>query len=108
MRILLASPESHVWHSRAHIHMGLGYLAGSLLAAGYADLTLYDAAVETESIADTLQGAIHAGRPYDVVGLSSPTPLIHEAWAAARALRSSRTAISAPRPFRVRGKPAYA
>lgn len=22
MRILLASPESHVWHSRAHIHMG--------------------------------------------------------------------------------------
>jgi len=84
MRILLASPESHVWNSRAHIHMGLGYLAGSLLAAGYSDLTLYDAAVESESIADVLQQAGDEGRPYDVVGISSPTPLIHEAWAAAR------------------------
>lgn len=83
MRILLASPESHVWNSRAHIHMGLGYLAGSLLAAGYHDLTLYDAAVETDSIAHLLQQAGREGRPYDVVGISSPTPLIQEAWTAA-------------------------
>ena len=84
MRILLASPESHVWHSRAHIHMGLGYLAGSLLEAGFTDLTLYDAAIETESIAEALQRAIAEGQPYDVVGISSPTPLINEAWDAAR------------------------
>lgn len=83
MRILLASPEEHVWNSRAHIHVGLGYLAGSLLAAGYDDITLYDAAVETESIADTLQRAIHQGQPYHVVGISSPTSLIKEAWEAA-------------------------
>ncbi len=89
MRILLASPESHVWNSRAHIHMGLGYLAGSLLAAGYDDLTLYDAAVETESIAQVLHKAAREGRPYDVVGISSPTPLINEAWAAAREARAA-------------------
>jgi radical SAM superfamily enzyme YgiQ (UPF0313 family) len=64
--------------------MGLGYLAGSLLDAGYDNLTLYDAAVETESIVETLQQAIEEGHPYDVVGISSPTPLIDEAWEAAR------------------------
>lgn len=89
MRILLASPESNVWHSRAHIHMGLGYLAGSLLAAGYDDLTLYDAAVETETIAQVLERAGREGRPYDVVGISSPTPLIKEAWAAAREAKAA-------------------
>lgn len=89
MRILLASPESHVWNSRAHIHMGLGYLAGSLLAAGYDDLTLYDAAVETETIAEVLQRASGEGRPYALVGISSPTPLINEAWAAARQAKAA-------------------
>jgi hypothetical protein len=47
MRILLASPESDVWNSRKHIHMGLGYLAGSLLAHGY-EVEIWDAAVESE------------------------------------------------------------
>ena len=85
MRILLASPESRVWNSRAHIHMGLGYLAGSLLAAGYSDLYLYDAAVEEheQSIADLLQR-----EHFDVVGISSPTPLIEHAWAAASAAKA--------------------
>ena len=32
MKVLLCSPESKVWNSRSHIHMGLGYLAGSLRA----------------------------------------------------------------------------
>lgn len=55
--------------------MGLGYLAGALLAAGYDDVTLFDAQVEEESVASLL------GRErYDVVGISSPTPLIYEAW----------------------------
>jgi anaerobic magnesium-protoporphyrin IX monomethyl ester cyclase len=89
MRIMLASPESHVWNSRAHIHMGLGYLAGSLLAAGYRDLTLYDAAVETEPFAAVLERAIREGRPYDLVGISSPTPLINEAWEAARQAKAA-------------------
>lgn len=84
MRILLVSPESKVWNSRAHIHNGLGYLAGALIAAGYTDVTLFDGAVEEEPIAAHLDRAIVDQQPYDVVGISSPTVLINEAWAAAR------------------------
>jgi anaerobic magnesium-protoporphyrin IX monomethyl ester cyclase len=78
MRILLVSPKSSVWNSRKHIHMGLGYLAGALLAAGHDDVTLFDAEVEEESLASHL-----ARERYDLVGVSSPTPLISEAWEAA-------------------------
>jgi len=78
MRILLVSPKSSVWNSRKHIHMGLGYLAGALLAAGYDDVTLFDAEVEEESLASHL-----ARERYDLLGVSSPTPLIYEAWEAA-------------------------
>ncbi len=82
MRILLASPESKVWNSRQHIHNGLGYLAGALRHAGY-DVAMYDASVETEPLKDVL-----ARERYDVVGVSSPTPLIHEAWQAAGAAKA--------------------
>jgi anaerobic magnesium-protoporphyrin IX monomethyl ester cyclase len=78
MRILLVSPKSSVWNSRKHIHMGLGYLAGALLTAGYDDVTLFDAEVEEELLASHL-----ARERYDLVGVSSPTPLIYEAWEAA-------------------------
>ncbi|MEM7033126.1 MAG: radical SAM protein [Chloroflexota bacterium] len=80
MRILLASPESGVWNSRKHIHMGLAYLAGSLLAHGY-EVDIWDAAVEQdiESLDQRL-----ARDPYDVVGFSAPTPLIVNAWDAAK------------------------
>ncbi len=84
MRVLLVSPESKVWNSRAHLHNGLGYLAGSLLANGYTDVTLHDGAVETESVAQLLDRAIADGQPYDVVGISAPTVLIENAWAGAR------------------------
>ncbi len=84
MRILLVSPESKVWNSRAHLHNGLGYLAGALLASGYTDVTLHDGAVEDESVAQALDRAIAEKRPYDVVGISSPTVLVENAWAAAR------------------------
>ncbi len=84
MRILLVSPESKVWNSRAHLHNGLGYLAGSLLANGYTDVTLHDGAVETESIAQVLDQAIAENQPYDVVGISAPTVLIENGWAGAR------------------------
>ncbi|MDE3091505.1 MAG: cobalamin-dependent protein, partial [Chloroflexota bacterium] len=84
MRILLVSPESKVWNSRAHLHNGLGYLAGALLASGYTDVTLHDGAVEDVSVAQALDRAIAQRRPYDVVGISSPTVLIENAWAAAR------------------------
>lgn len=79
MKILLASPESDVWNSRKHIHMGLGYLAGSLLAHGY-DVEIWDAAVETEF--ETLAEKLRRD-PCDVVCLSAPTPLIVNAWEAA-------------------------
>ena len=78
MKILLVSPKSSVWSSRKHIHMGLGYLAGALIAAGYDDVTLFDAEVEDGALASLL-----AQERYDVVGISSPTPLIYEAWEAA-------------------------
>jgi anaerobic magnesium-protoporphyrin IX monomethyl ester cyclase len=88
LKILLVSPRSSVWNSRKHIHMGLGYLAGALLAAGYKDVTLFDAEVEEESLAAHL-----AQTRYDVVGISSPTPLIYEAWEAA-ALAKEQDAIT--------------
>jgi radical SAM superfamily enzyme YgiQ (UPF0313 family) len=59
--------------------MGLGYLAGALLADGY-QADIWDAAVEedTESFDQRL-----ARDSYHVVGLSAPTPLIVNAWEAA-------------------------
>lgn len=80
MRVLLTSPESEVWNSRKHIHMGLAYLAGSLLAHGY-QVDIWDAAVEQEI--ETLDQRL-ARDPYDLVGFSAPTPLIVNAWEAAR------------------------
>ncbi|MFQ5576468.1 MAG: B12-binding domain-containing radical SAM protein, partial [Anaerolineae bacterium] len=80
MRVLLASPESGVWNSRKHIHMGLGYLAGALLAHGH-EVDIWDAAVEEER--ESFAGLL-ARQRYDVVGISAPTPLITNAWQAAR------------------------
>jgi len=79
LRILLASPESAVWNSRKHIHMGLGYLAGTLLAHGY-QVEIWDASVEEgiETLAKKL-----SRDPFEVVCLSAPTPLIVNAWQAA-------------------------
>jgi len=88
MRICLVSPRSNLWNSRKHIHMGLGYLAGALIAAGYDDVTLFDAEIEEETLAAHL-----AHEAYDLVGISSPTPLIYEAWEAA-ALAQARGAIT--------------
>lgn len=79
MKILLASPESDVWNSRKHIHMGLAYLAGSLLAHGY-QAEIWDAAVEEE--VESLEQKLSRDR-YDVVCISAPTPLIVNAWEAA-------------------------
>lgn len=75
MKILLVSPESRLWNSRAHIHNGLGYLAGALVHAGYSDVDIFDGAVETESLDARL-----TRERFDIVGVSSPTPLIDEAW----------------------------
>lgn len=75
MKILLVSPESRLWNSRAHIHNGLGYLAGALIHAGFRDVDIFDGAVETESLEARL-----VREHFDIVGISSPTPLIEEAW----------------------------
>ncbi len=79
MKILLVSPESRLWNERAHIHNGLGYLAGALIHAGYKDVDIYDGAVETESLEERL-----TREHFDLVGISAPTPLIDEAWEDAR------------------------
>jgi radical SAM superfamily enzyme YgiQ (UPF0313 family) len=68
--------------------MGLGYLAGALIAAGYEDVVLFDAEVEDESLVSLL-----AREGFDLVGISSPTPLIYEAWEAA-ALAKEQGAIT--------------
>lgn len=82
-KILLVSPASKVWDSRAHIHMGLGYLAGSLLQHGY-QVDLFEECVEPTSLADRL-----AEGQYGIVGISSPTPLIEEAWEAAQVAKQA-------------------
>ena len=77
-KILLVSPDTPVWNSRRHIHNGLGYLAGALIHAGF-DVALHDGAVEDAPL------AAHLTREhFDIVGISSPTPLIHNAWRAAQ------------------------
>jgi anaerobic magnesium-protoporphyrin IX monomethyl ester cyclase len=98
MRILLVSPESKVWNSRSHLHNGLGYLAGSLLANGYNDVTLHDGAVEDESVAQVLDQAIADKHPYDIVGISAPTVLIENAWktAAEAKARGAITILGGP------------
>ncbi|HRV96366.1 MAG TPA: hypothetical protein P5526_29705, partial [Anaerolineae bacterium] len=68
MRVLLASPESEVWNSRKHVHMGLGYLAGSLRAHGY-ECEIWDASVEED--VETFEQKL-ARDPFDIVCLSAP------------------------------------
>ncbi len=82
MKILLVSPESQVWNQRTHIHNGLGYLAGALLHAGYT-VDIFDGAVENESLDARLRR-----EPFDIVGISAPTPLIYQAWEAARTAKA--------------------
>ena len=95
MKILLVSPESCVWNSRTHIHNGLGYLAGALIHAGYHAVDIFDGAVERESLAERL-----AREPFDIVGISSPTPLIHAAWQAAQTAKAhgAQTILGGPHP----------
>src|SRR5512137_1086063 len=76
MRILLVSPESKVWNSRAHIHNGLGYLAGSLLANGYTDVTLHDGAVEDIPVAQVLDKDLAKMFSKNIVDISEPIVLI--------------------------------
>ncbi|MGE5140631.1 MAG: B12-binding domain-containing radical SAM protein [Rudaea sp.] len=84
MNILLVSPESRLWNQRAHIHNGLGYLAGALIHAGYKNVDIFDGAVETEPLEARL-----ARERFDIVGISAPTPLIKEAWQDAAAARAN-------------------
>jgi radical SAM superfamily enzyme YgiQ (UPF0313 family) len=95
MKILLVSPESRLWNSRAHIHNGLGYLAGALLHAGYHDVDIFDGAVETETL-DARLSREH----FEIVGISSPTPLIEEAWRDARIAKQhgAITILGGPHP----------
>jgi radical SAM superfamily enzyme YgiQ (UPF0313 family) len=94
MKVLLVSPKSSVWNSRKHLPLGLGYLAAALEGAGHT-VTIYDAVVEEVSIQDVLDG-----ERYDLVGITSTTPLIYEAWAVA-ALAKERgipTILGGPHP----------
>jgi anaerobic magnesium-protoporphyrin IX monomethyl ester cyclase len=94
MRVLLVNPASKVWNSRTHIHMGLGYLAGSLRAGGH-DVALHDGEIEDEDLSARLDH-----ESYELVGVSSPTPLIREAFEAARVARrhGAFTVLGGPHP----------
>jgi len=83
MRVLLVNPESEVWSSRKHIPLGLGYLASSLRENGH-EPYIFDMAVEDEPLAAEIERAEEAGRPYHLVGITATTPLIEDAWKAAR------------------------
>ncbi|MDH4135862.1 MAG: B12-binding domain-containing radical SAM protein [Anaerolineae bacterium] len=94
MRILLVSPISKVWSSRKHIPLGLGYLAAVLERAGH-PVQIYDAVVEDEPLGDVLERV-----KFEVVGISSTTPLINEAWEAAREAKAhgAVTILGGPHP----------
>lgn len=101
MKILLVSPESRLWNSRAHIHNGVGYLAGALIHAGYRDVDIFDGAVETESLDARL-----SRERFDIVGISSPTPLIDEAWRDAKIAKEhgAITILGGPHPTLMPGE----
>ncbi len=86
MRVLLVNPESEVWSSRKHIPLGLGYLASSLRENGH-EPYIFDMAVEDEPLAAEIERAEEAGRPYHLVGITATTPLIEDAWKAARTVK---------------------
>ncbi len=86
MRVLLVNPESEVWSSRKHIPLGLGYLASSLRENGH-EPYIFDMAVEDEPLAAEIERAQEAGRPYHLVGITATTPLIEDAWKAARIVK---------------------
>ncbi len=82
MRFLLANPESQVWSSRKQIPLGLGYLAAVLRDAGH-DVTIFDAAVETEPFEAFLDRT-----DFEMVGVTATTPMIYEAWKMAEAAKA--------------------
>jgi len=94
VRILLVSPISKVWNSRKHIPLGLGYLAAVLEQAGH-QVQIYDAVVEDEPLGDVLKRG-----KFEVVGITSTTPLINEAWEAAREAKAhgAITILGGPHP----------
>jgi radical SAM superfamily enzyme YgiQ (UPF0313 family) len=94
MKVLLISPISKVWSSRKHIPLGLGYLAAVLEEAGH-QVQIYDAVIEDEPLGDVLDRI-----KFEVVGISSTTPLINEAWEAAREAQAhgAITILGGPHP----------
>jgi len=72
----------------------LGYLAAVLEQAGH-QVQIYDAVVEDEPLRDVLQRG-----KFEVVGISSTTPLINEAWEAAREAKThgAVTILGGPHP----------
>ena len=94
MRVLLVSPESKTWSSRKHIPLGLGYLGAVLEEEGH-EVQLWDGAVEEEPLTTLLDS-----EAFDLVGITSVTPLIHEAWEAAAEAqkRNAITILGGPHP----------
>jgi radical SAM superfamily enzyme YgiQ (UPF0313 family) len=72
----------------------LGYLAAVLEDAGH-QVQIYDAVVEDELLGDVLDRI-----KFEVVGISSTTPLINEAWEAARVAQAhgAITILGGPHP----------
>lgn len=100
MRILLVGPESTLWSSRKHIPLGLGYLGAALEKEGH-EVQLWDGAVDEEPL-----GLLLDRERFDLVGVTSTTPLINEAWEAALGARRQEaiTVLGGPHPTIVPGE----
>jgi anaerobic magnesium-protoporphyrin IX monomethyl ester cyclase len=100
MRILLVGPESTLWSSRKHIPLGLGYLGAALEKEGH-QVQLWDGAVDEEPL-----GLLLDRERFDLVGVTSTTPLINEAWEAALGARRQEaiTVLGGPHPTIVPGE----
>jgi anaerobic magnesium-protoporphyrin IX monomethyl ester cyclase len=100
MKALLVSPKSKTWSSRKHIPLGLGYLAAVLEREGH-EVGLWDGSVEDEPLTETLER-----QRFDIVGISSATPLIYEAWDAARQAKrhGAVTILGGPHPTLLPGE----
>jgi len=100
LKILLVSPESKTWSSRKHIPLGLGYLAAVLEREGH-QVQLWDTTVEQQPLGEILDR-----ERFDLVGVTSVTPLIHEAWDAAHEarVRDTITILGGPHPTLMPGE----
>jgi anaerobic magnesium-protoporphyrin IX monomethyl ester cyclase len=96
VRVMLINPKFRLpIDTRTTPHLGLAYLAAVSERRGD-EVFLFDADVEDEPVSD----AVHRFRP-DIVGITSNTPQVKQAWRTAQAIKSVKDVpivIGGPHP----------